>query len=138
MEDWKPICIPMVTNCRLSKYDESLELNQSMYHSMIINLFYVIASTPGIMQYVGLGSRLQANSNEMHLNVVKLIFKYLQGTHDYGLWCPKNKHFNLITFTNLILLVVLMTTKVLQEQRTFWEIVWSLWKARSKIVSLCI
>jgi len=32
MEDWKPICIPMVTSCRLSKYDESLELNQSMYH----------------------------------------------------------------------------------------------------------
>jgi len=67
---------------------------------MIINLLYVISSRPGIMQDVGLGSRLQVNSNEMHLNVVKLIFKYLQGTHEYGLWYPKSKHFNLITFTN--------------------------------------
>jgi len=53
------------------------------------------------MQVVGLVSRFQANPKENNLNVVKRIFHYLQGIVDYGLWYPKGKHFNLITFTNV-------------------------------------
>jgi len=44
-------------------------------------------------------SIFQDSPKETHLNVVKRIFKYLQGTLDYGLWYPKGKHFNLITLT---------------------------------------
>lgn len=101
MEDCKPICTHVVIGCELSKDDESLEVNQSMYHSMIDNLLYLTASRPNITQAIGLVSRFQANPKETHLNVVKRIFKYLWGTLDYGLWYPKGKKFNLITFTDV-------------------------------------
>lgn len=36
---------------------------------------------------------------ETHLKVVKRIFKYLQGTQDFGLWYPKNADFALHAYT---------------------------------------
>lgn len=77
MEDCKPVCTPMVTGCKMSKDDESPYVNQSMYHSLIGSLLYLTASRPYFMQVVGLVSRFQANLKETHLNVVKMIFKYL-------------------------------------------------------------
>ena len=35
MEDSKPISTPMITRCKLSKDDESLEVDHTMYRSMI-------------------------------------------------------------------------------------------------------
>jgi hypothetical protein len=32
--------------------------------------------------------------------VVKRIFRYLKGTSNFGLWYPRNKGFELITYTN--------------------------------------
>ena len=54
MEDCKLVCTPMVIGCKLSKDDDSPELNQSMYCSMIGNLLYLTASRPDIMHVVGL------------------------------------------------------------------------------------
>jgi hypothetical protein len=51
---------PMVTGCTLSKNDESLEANQTLYRSMIVSLLYVMASRPYIMQEVGLVAQFQA------------------------------------------------------------------------------
>ena len=41
MEESKPISSPMVTWCKLSKDDESLEVDHTMYRSMIGSLLYV-------------------------------------------------------------------------------------------------
>jgi len=38
------------------------------------------------MHAVGIVGRFQANLKETHLQAVKRIFKYLQGTQNYGLW----------------------------------------------------
>lgn len=77
MEDCKPVCTPLVISCKLIKDDESQEVNQSMYHSMIGSLLYLIAYRPNIMHVVGFVSIFQANPKEPHLNAVKRIFKYL-------------------------------------------------------------
>jgi len=34
------------------------------------------------------------------LKAVKMIFKYLRATFDFGLWYPKTKHFTLNAYTN--------------------------------------
>jgi hypothetical protein len=52
MEDCALVYTPMVICCKLSKDDESLEANQTLYMSMIDNLLYVTTSRPGIMQVV--------------------------------------------------------------------------------------
>jgi hypothetical protein len=74
---------PMVTGCKLSKDDESLEENQTLYMSMIGSLLYVTTSRPDIMQAIGLVAQFQAASKETHVQAVKRIFKYLKGTLDF-------------------------------------------------------
>ena len=61
MEESKPVTTPMVTGCKLRKNDESLEVDHTMYRSMIGSLIYVTATRPDVMQVVGLVSRFQSN-----------------------------------------------------------------------------
>ena len=41
IEDCKPVSTPMIIGCKLSKDDESKEVDQKLYRSMIGNLLYV-------------------------------------------------------------------------------------------------
>ena len=58
-EDYKPDSTPMVTGCKLSKDDEPLEVDHTMYRSMIGILLYVTSTIPYLMQAVGLVSIFQ-------------------------------------------------------------------------------
>ena len=64
MEDCKPVSTPMIIGCKLSKDDESKEVDQKLCRSMIGNLLYVTTSRPDVMQAVGLMARFQANPKE--------------------------------------------------------------------------
>ena len=75
MEDCKPVSTPMITSCKLRKYDESKEVDQKLYRSMIGSLLYVMASRPDVMQAVGLVARFQANPKEAHVLAIKRIFR---------------------------------------------------------------
>jgi hypothetical protein len=57
MEDSKPTSTPMVTGCKLSKNDDSPDVDQSSYRSMIGNLLYITASHLDIIHVVGLVGR---------------------------------------------------------------------------------
>jgi hypothetical protein len=46
MEDSTPMSTPMVTRCKLRKDDDSPNVDQSSYRSMIGSLLYIIASHP--------------------------------------------------------------------------------------------
>ena len=100
MEDSKPISTLMITTCKLSKDDESLEVDHTMYRSMIGSLLYVIATRPNVMQAIVFVPRFQSSPKEMHVTVVKRIFQYLRGTMEYGLWYPKSQDFILKSFTD--------------------------------------
>jgi hypothetical protein len=52
MEDFKPVGTPMVTGCKLSKDDDSPDVDQSSYRSMIGSLLYITTSFPDIMHAV--------------------------------------------------------------------------------------
>ena len=101
MEDSKLVSTPMITRCKLSKEDESKEVNQTLYRSMIGNLLYVTTSRPDIVQVVGLVAWFQSAPKETDVQVVKMIFRYLKGTLYLGLWYPTGKEFTLTTYTNL-------------------------------------
>eukprot|EP00253_Pinus_taeda_P013579 PITA_13579 len=100
MEDSKPVCTPMVTGCSLSANDDSAAVHQPTYRSLIGSLLYLTGTRPDIMHAVGIVGRFQANPKETHLQVVKRIFKYLQGTQNYGLWYPRNTDLTLHAYTN--------------------------------------
>ena len=53
------------------------------------------------MHAVGIVGRFQENPKESHLQVVKRIFKYLQGTQNYGLWYPRDTDLTLHAYTDV-------------------------------------
>eukprot|EP00253_Pinus_taeda_P020802 PITA_20802 len=100
MEDSKPVCTPMVTECSLSANDESAAVHQPTYRSMIGSLLYLTGTRPDIMHAVGMVGIFQANPKETHLQAVKRIFKSLQGTQNYGLWYSRDADITLHAYTN--------------------------------------
>ena len=57
MEDSKTMSTPMVTKCKLRKDDDSPDVDQSSYRSMISSLLYITTSNPDIMHVVGMVGR---------------------------------------------------------------------------------
>jgi hypothetical protein len=90
----------MVLGCKLSKEYESKEENQILYISMIGILMYITPSRPDIVQVVGLVGRFQVGPKETHVQELKIIFRYLKGMLNFGLWYPIGKYFTLTTYTD--------------------------------------
>ena len=89
MEKYKLVSTPMVTCCKLSKDDESLEVDHTMYMLMIGILLYVTDTRMDVMQGVGVVAKFQSTPKEIHVAAVKIILRYIKGSMDYGLWYPK-------------------------------------------------
>ena len=100
MEDCKPVSTPMITGCNLNSHDDSSGVNQPEYRSMIGSLLYLTRTRPDIMHVVGIVGRFQDKPKESHLQAIKRIFNYLQGTQDFGLWYPKNVDLALHAYTD--------------------------------------
>jgi uncharacterized membrane protein YciS (DUF1049 family) len=100
IEDYKPVGTPMVTGCKLSKDDDSPDVDQSSYRSMIGILLYITTSCPDIMHVVGMVGRYQFAPKQNHLQVVKRIFRYLKETMTHGLWYPRNHNFQLTAYSD--------------------------------------
>ena len=100
LEDSKLVNTPMATRHKLSKNDESTEVNQTMYRSMIGKLQYVVHRRPDIALVVGIVARFSTNPRENHLMVVKRIMRYLKVTDDVGLYYKRSDKFELNVYTN--------------------------------------
>ena len=85
----------MIIGHKLFKNDELVEVNQTMYRSMIRKLQYVVHSRPYIALFVGIVARFSTNPRENYLMVVKRIMRYLKGTYDFGLYYNRTEKFEL-------------------------------------------
>jgi len=91
---------PMSTTIHLDRDENGKNVDQKLYRSMIGSLLYLTASRPDIMMSVCLCARFQANSKESHLWAVKRILRYLNKTRDYGLFCPNECPFELVSYSD--------------------------------------
>ncbi|XP_050918331.1 uncharacterized mitochondrial protein AtMg00810-like [Lathyrus oleraceus] len=73
------------THLKLSKDEKGISVDQSLYRSMIGSLIYLTTSRPYITFVVGVCARYQAEPKVSHINQVKRILKYVNGTCDYGM-----------------------------------------------------
>ena len=105
-----------MVGCKLSKEDDSKDIDQRTYRSMIGSLLYVTVSRPDVKQAVGMVARFQSGPKETHVLAVKRIFRDLKGTMNIGLWYPSKKSFSLNLIQMLTGLDVWMTKKVLVEE----------------------
>ncbi|CAJ2668305.1 unnamed protein product [Trifolium pratense] len=76
---------PAPTHLKLTKDEKGIDVDQSLYRSMIGSLLYLTASRPDIMFAVGVCVRYQSEPKMSHLTQVKRIFKYVNGTCGYGI-----------------------------------------------------
>jgi len=74
MEECALVSTPMITRCKLSQDDESLEVASTLYKFMIRSILYLITSRPYIMQVVGMVVRFYSSPKKCHMQVVKRIF----------------------------------------------------------------
>ncbi|XP_028109845.1 26S proteasome regulatory subunit 7-like [Camellia sinensis] len=75
----------MSTSLHLSKDSSGIDVDPTLYRSMIGSLLYLIASRPDISFSVGVCARYQASPKKSHLLAVKRIIKYVNETLGYGL-----------------------------------------------------
>src|SRR5271156_1975404 len=71
MEDSRPVGTPMSTRHKLSKDDDSNEVNHTTYKSMIDKLQHVVHTRPNITLEVGIVVRFSNNPRENHLMAIK-------------------------------------------------------------------
>ncbi|GMP75039.1 hypothetical protein CsSME_00032259 [Camellia sinensis var. sinensis] len=86
LESAKHARTPMSTSLHLSKDSSGIDVDPTLYRSMIGSLLYLTASRSDIAFSVGVCARYQASPKESHLLAVKRIIKYVNGTLGYGVW----------------------------------------------------
>ena len=79
----------MATNAKLTNDPSGESIDITLYRSMIGCLLYLTVSRLDIAFSVGVCFRFQSNPTVSHLNAVKSIIKYVNGTCDYGLFYSK-------------------------------------------------
>ena len=70
----------MSSSAKLSCDAAGVEVDPTLYRSMIGTLLYLIASRPDIAFSVGVCARFQVAPKESHLTTVKRIIRYINGT----------------------------------------------------------
>ena len=85
MEGSRKVGPPMSTRHKLSKNDDSKEVVQTTYRSMIGKIQYVVYTRLDVALIVGMVARFATNLKEDHMMSIKRIMRYLKGTKDYGL-----------------------------------------------------
>ncbi|GKD72567.1 hypothetical protein Tco_1330849 [Tanacetum coccineum] len=100
METCDPLGTSMEIKDKLDLDQHGSPVDETKYRSMIGALMYLTSSRPDIVHATCLYARYQAKSTEKHLKEVKMIFCYLWGTINTGLWYTKNSGFELTGFSN--------------------------------------
>nr|GEU50093.1 retrovirus-related Pol polyprotein from transposon TNT 1-94 [Tanacetum cinerariifolium] len=97
-ESCDPVDTPMVEKSKLDEDKEGKAIDASHYHGMIGILFYLTASRHDLQFAICMCARYQAPPTEKHIHAVKIIFRYLRGTVNRGLWYPKDSSVALTAF----------------------------------------
>ncbi|GJQ96044.1 hypothetical protein Tco_0007183 [Tanacetum coccineum] len=87
----------MIENKKLDEDLHGKPVDATLYRSMIGSLIYPTSSRPNLNYVVCLCARYQAKPTEKHLQAVKRIFRYLNGTINMRLWYSKDIDMSLTT-----------------------------------------
>ena len=98
MEYSKLVGTLMCIGLKLTKDDDSKEVDQALYRSMIGKLQYVVHTRLDIALVVGIVVRFSTKLRENHMMAIKRILRYLKGIEDYGLWYKLGGNLDLKVF----------------------------------------
>ena len=98
MDNCSSISTPICVAHDMGPDPTGVQVDVTMYRSMIGSLMYLTASRPDNMFAVGICLRYQVAPTEKHLSAVKRIFRYLKGKPRLGLWYPKDSNLSFVAF----------------------------------------
>jgi hypothetical protein len=99
MSSRNPIGIPHAQKLKLHSKDESL-INATNYRSLVGALQYLTLTCPDLTHTTNLVCKFMHQLGLSHLQVVKCILHYLQGTLHYGIRLLSYSSLNLYGFSN--------------------------------------
>ena len=100
LENSKHTNTPMSTTLKLTRDENGVKVDPTLYRSMIGSLLYLTASRPDICYSVGVCARYQGNPMESHVTAVKRIIRYVNSTVDFGIWFSKDTNANLVCYSD--------------------------------------
>ena len=100
MKNYNSVSMPSKVGLKFIKDPRGKKVDNTLYKQIVGSLMYLTATRPVIMHVVSLISRYMECPKEMHLLAAKRIFRYLQGTIEYGLFYKKGERSYLFGFTN--------------------------------------
>ncbi|GJR60356.1 retrovirus-related pol polyprotein from transposon TNT 1-94 [Tanacetum coccineum] len=95
-----PVDTPMVDRTKLDEDLSGIPVDQTRYRGMIGCLMYLTASRPDLVFAVCMCARYQSKPTKKHLEAVKRVFRYIQGTINMGLWYPEDTAMALIAYAD--------------------------------------
>ncbi|GJW86662.1 retrovirus-related pol polyprotein from transposon TNT 1-94 [Tanacetum coccineum] len=91
---------PMIENKKLDEDLQGKPVDATLYRGMIGSLLYLTSSRPDLNHAICLCARYQAKPTKKHLQAVKRIFRYLNGTIHMGLWYSKDTDMLLTSYAD--------------------------------------
>lgn len=88
---------PMEPKVQLHKDENGKAVDPTQFKSMVGGLRYLVHTRPDLAFSVGVVSRFMERPTTLHLNAVKRILRYVQGTLNYGLVYTKARGDYLLT-----------------------------------------
>ncbi|GJY08343.1 hypothetical protein Tco_0375397 [Tanacetum coccineum] len=91
---------PMIENKKRYEDLQGKPVDATLYYGMIGSLMYLTGSRADLNYVVCLCARYQAKPTEKHLQAIKRIFRYLNGTINMGLWYSKDTDMSLTAYAD--------------------------------------
>ena len=92
LDSKKHASTPMTSSIKLSFDSTGVEVDLTLYRSIIGSLLYLTASRSDIAFSVGVCAHFQAAPKESHMTAAKRIIWYVDGTFDYGIWYSRDSN----------------------------------------------
>ncbi|XP_020418028.1 uncharacterized protein LOC109948734 [Prunus persica] len=100
MNDCNFVQNPIVPCCKLTKDEERVRVDSTLYKQIVGSLMSLSATRPNMMFVVSLISRFMEAPTKLHLQTAKRMLRFLKGTVDYGVFYKKGKGNQLIGFSD--------------------------------------
>ena len=100
IKNGKPTPTPTSVGLKLSKQDYSINVDPTLYKSLVGSLMYLIATRPDTMHAVSLISRFMETPKDSHWQAGKRILRYVKGTKGFGILYTASDDFKLVGYTD--------------------------------------
>jgi len=100
MEDSKSIKTLIEIGIKLTNEGDRRTLDATYFKQIVGSLRYLMRTRPDIYYVLGLVSQYMESPRQVHLQVVKIIMRYIKGTTSFGLFYSSSKKIEIVGYSD--------------------------------------